>query len=234
MNFECYAIIARIILLVILSILGFLLIPKIGWLTKRIGDNWARVLGILLGIVLTGWFVLFQTSILPLNVSIKFHQIYTRNASPDTQDLIEKIREDVSDAYLVLGQFLMGGSSTGKVITSQPQDSVGDAAIIQLEAVPNPKRVYILIHPHNTQYWYVQSPVSFNEDSGYWEGAVYFGRLNGDCGLKFDLIAMASRNSWLEDVFRGRLMKENDQSSYLPMLNRSDVFVVTKECEPAE
>ena len=195
---------------------------------------------LLLALILTGWIVLFEISILPSHVNIKFSKIYTTTYSfpgeVNRQDkILSFIHENVEDYPQSQPTPTVGETVISKDLRiSQLTDVVGNMAVIQVQAVPKPGRVYILIHPHNTQFWYVQAPLKHrsaaNDPNGYWEGVIYFGHLDDDCGMKYDLIALGTKDPLLLDIFRGRGLTEGKALDYLPVLNQSDIILVRKEC----
>jgi len=158
--------------------------------------NTGRFLAILVSIllvatILTRWGILWQLSILPKNVTIKFEIL----------------------------------SNQGNVEYEQN---------VTVIVFPNAENVYFLIHPHSTELWYVQSePTSVKRGAQeYWTAKILFGDSPPkDCGKKFDVVVLASRDDERYDIFRGRILQPGDQIDYLPVLNQSEIITVTKQCE---
>lgn len=210
------------------------------WLLERFTLANIEISSTVLAIFFTGWIFLIQVSIFPDNVNLKFDRMFTTrhsfpgsNASELSDATINYIRnnlENLPKDYREnpLEEEIFLGDST----VSSTLNVVGNIAYVQVTAIPKPKRVFILSHPYNTQFWYVQTPLTFvdTDKNDYWEGYIYFGPLNGDCNLKFDLILLGSKDWLWLDVFRGRGLRAGMELDYLPVLNQSETITVQKMC----
>jgi hypothetical protein len=211
------------------------------WLVERVNKRFIALIAMLIALIATSWIVLIQISILPENVNIRFESLYTttdsfsgENEEEQRENTINFIRESVNLLRSeVQTDNLEDGAILGDSQVSFPMDTVGNIALVQITAIPKPKRVVIMIHPHNTQFWYVQPSLIYKIEGSheYWEGYIYFGSIGGDCNLKFDLIVLASKEWLLLDVFRGRGIREGMKLDYLPVLNQSETIVVRKSCQ---
>lgn len=114
------------------------------------------------------------------------------------------------------------------------RNEVRDLEDVQVTFSPYAERAYILIHPHPTQNWYIFKPIpDKNKKLKFYK--LQFGTIEiQDCNEKFDIIALASRDSELIDEFRGRIINIDTAdmlNSNIPPLNRSVIITVTKICE---
>jgi hypothetical protein len=48
--------------------------------------------------------------------------------------------------------------------------------------------------------------------------------------MKYDVIALATKDSPVLDLFRGRSLHEGQILDYLPILNQSDIILLRKLC----
>jgi hypothetical protein len=129
-------------------------------------------------------------------------------------------------------------------IEKPDQEHVGFQERIRVSSSPSAKRIYLLIHPHSTQLWFLQNtlPVETADrdnnpetDDAVWVFQAQFGATeDSDCNEKYDILALASRDEDWIDFFRGRLLTEGAKidliQGNLPSINSSDQIVVTKIC----
>lgn len=210
------------------------------WLLERVNLKSVEIASAILALFFTGWIILIQVSIFPDSVNIKFDGIFTTRHSfsgSDVSEISDSTINYIQDSVDSLPEgykedSLDEGFRLGDSIVLSTPDIVGNIAYVQVTAVPKPKRVFVLIHPHSTQSWYVQTPLIFVtvNNTDFWEGYIYFGPPNGDCNLKFDLILLASKDWLWLDVFRGRGLRAGKELDYLPVLNQSDTITVQKMC----
>lgn len=231
----------RIALFLLILWICYIALHKFERFVNKVNKRLVAIIGVLFALLLTSWIVLIQVSILPENVNIRFENLYTttdafsgENEEEQRENSVNFIEENVN---LLRSENqtdnLEDGAILGDSQVSFPMDTVGNVALVQITAVPKPKRVIIMIHPYNTQFWYVQPSLihKIEGSNEYWEGYIYFGSVGGDCNLKFDLIVLASKDWLLLDVFRGRGIREGMKLDYLPVLNQSETIVVRKSCQ---
>lgn len=227
----------RIALFITIYLISSVILIRWKWLLEKISRRGIAFMSVILALLFTGWTILIMVSIYPDNVNIKFNSLYTTtqsfsdlNESERSQATIDYIRENAESLPVNSEQDTLKGSVSDNLVVSLPPNTVGNIALVHVTAVPKPERVYVLVHPHNTQYWYVQTPLTYVEttENKYWEGYVYFGTMDCDCKLKFDLIVLGSKDWYLLDVFRDRGLRAGMKLDYLPTLNQSEVIVVQK------
>ena len=234
-----YPLFLRIALFIVVYWGCFKILSWSKWLLEKISPRGFKTLSLGLAFLFTGWIILIQVSILPDNINIKFQRIFTTtysfsgSYSSELSDATINFIQEYKDVHLTDRQEDTDDSIIylGDSVPPKPLDIniVGNIALVQVTAVPNPSRVFILIHPHNTEFWYVQTPLTYVDP--YWEGYVYFGAMDCDCKIKFDLIVLGSKDWYVLDIFRGRGLRAGMKLDYLPILNQSEVIVVQKYYE---
>ncbi len=228
----------RIALFIAIYLILSVILIRWKWLLEKITRRGTVIMSAILALLFTGWTILIMVSIYPDNVNIKFNSLYTTTQSfsdlnefERSQAAIDYIRKNAEIIPANIEQdTLKRGRISDNLIVSLPSNTVGTIALVRITAVPEPERMYVLVHPHNTQFWYVQTPLTYieTEDRNYWEGYIYFGTMDCDCNIKFDLVVLGSKDRYLLDVFRGRVLREGMKLDYLPTLNQSEIIVVQK------
>jgi hypothetical protein len=176
-------------------------------------------------------------------------------------------------SWVILWQMSIIPGNVNLAIIEPETNQVRYRESIYVTAMPDPERVYLLIHPHSTQFWYVQGTPTLKTtqlagtetNQIYWKFDVQFGTDDQtDCEQKFDIIALASRDIFWLDLFRGRVLEEGEMVDMLqgrtveivgsdnrsnqqqilkpeyrivgsiPVLNSSNQVVVTKICKESQ
>jgi len=95
-------------------------------------------------------------------------------------------------------------STSANVSIKVPADniSVKEYLIdVQGEVYPADANVYLLVHPKDGKYWWIQpEPIRF--PGGVWKGAVSLGNSKQGEQTYYQILAMVSTNPWLVDVVR--------------------------------
>lgn len=110
---------------------------------------------------------------------------------------------------------------TNMCFTSQELHVIGTVS------PPNAK-VFILVHPEDTDMWWVQSYPTVNKETGQWQGVCYIGTKTMGIGRRYDIIAVGSIVPWIFDALLGRALLPGQTISILPLVNKSDIVVVKR------
>jgi hypothetical protein len=182
-------------------------------------------------------------SIIAYSVTGKSFKLITRTTRLKIVAL-SLIMGGVLTYWIVLWQMSILPASVNLNIERPHQDQVGFQERIRVSSSPSAKRVYLLIHPHSTQLWFLQNTLpleivdrdnNLEIDDAVWVFQAQFGTTeDSDCNEKYDILALASRDEEWIYFFRGRLLTEGAKINLiqmnLPPLNSSDQVVVTKIC----
>ena len=97
-------------------------------------------------------------------------------------------------------------------------------------------RVLVLIHPVDSNRWWVQiephmSPQESNDTKSQWETTIYLGDETRGIGEQFEVVALGSQDPLLFDILTGRYYQTGDEVYSLPPLSRSNLVTLCRECK---
>lgn len=115
-------------------------------------------------------------------------------------------------------------------ISSPQAESVIHSPKLRVAGSVSPSHavVRLLVHPEDTDIWYVQSPPIVDKKVGQWRGFCYLGTESMGIGVRYDVIAVASTGSWFVDTLLGRRLEPEQRVKVLPLLNKSRIVVVER------
>ncbi len=93
---------------------------------------------------------------------------------------------------------------------------------------PENARVRLLVHPEDTDHWWVQSPPELNKATGDWQGVCYIGTDSMGIGRRYDIVAVGSASPWFLDALLGRVFSPGTTVKTLPRISKSEIVVVTR------
>lgn len=125
------------------------------------------------------------------------------------------------------------------ILPSQPQISDSEVVVtegtleITVTSSPADARVWILVHPRNSDRWWVQEqPRKFEVDTtldgAVWRGEIILGTATRGIGESYEVIAVASRDPYVFDYLANRVIQPETELFRLPVLSRSDTLLIRR------
>jgi hypothetical protein len=107
---------------------------------------------------------------------------------------------------------------------------VTNGAWLTVEGTVSPPdaRVYVLVHPNQDRYWWVQQEAK-NGIQGAWKAEVSLGGPNSGKKTHFQIIAVASSNPAIIDYLCNQGVAEGDQLKRPPPLPSTGMLTIWRE-----
>jgi hypothetical protein len=148
---------------------------------------------------------------------------------------------------LLVGTATFGSLAGLEIIPANPVDvritspstgtTVGKAEIFIAGTVSPPDaRVLVLVHPVDSDRWWVQLEPSVtqpdsNQNASQWETTIYLGDETHGIGEQFEVVALGSEAALVFDILTGRYYPTGAEVDALPPLSRSNVVSLCRECQ---
>ena len=94
---------------------------------------------------------------------------------------------------------------------------------------PPDATVRVLVHPEDTDLWWIQSSPVVNGTSGRWQVVCYIGTDTMGIGRNFDIVAVGSASPWFLDALLGRTFVPGRTMRQLPLISKSQIVVSRRE-----
>jgi len=94
---------------------------------------------------------------------------------------------------------------------------------------PPDATVSVLVHPEDTDQWWVQSSPIVHSTSGHWQAVCYIGTDSMGIGRNFDIVAVGSASPWFLDALLGRTFAPGRTMQRLPLISKSQLVVIKRE-----
>lgn len=93
---------------------------------------------------------------------------------------------------------------------------------------PTNSSVTLLVHPEDTDLWWVQGSAEVINKSGNWQGVCYIGTDSMGVDRNYDIIALGTNSYWFYDALLGRTLIAGHTIKVLPLVNKSEIVVVRR------
>jgi hypothetical protein len=99
---------------------------------------------------------------------------------------------------------------------------------VQGTVFPASATVHLLVHPEDTDSWWVQSAPEQDKVTGRWRSTCYIGTDSMGIGRRYDIVAVGSASPWFLDALWGRILVPGTTVKILPLISKSEIVVVTR------